>query len=74
LNFGNPIAKREGFAFALERLGKDIPEAGKMNPDNFIDNSILLELGHEGFITEITRRRENKGRDAMGRPGRVFAP
>jgi NitT/TauT family transport system substrate-binding protein len=48
-----PIAKREGFAFALERLGKDIPEAGKMNPDNFIDNSILLELEKEGFIREI---------------------
>jgi len=48
-----PIAKREGFAFALDRLGKDIPEAGKMNPDNFIDNSILLELEKEGFITDI---------------------
>jgi NitT/TauT family transport system substrate-binding protein len=48
-----PIAKREGFAFALERLGKDIPEAGKMNADNFIDNSILLELENEGFIRDI---------------------
>lgn len=48
-----PIAKRDGFAFALERLGKDIPEAGKMNPDNFIDNSILMELEKEGFITEV---------------------
>jgi len=48
-----PIAKREGFAFALERLAKDIPEAEKMNPDNFIDNSILLELEKEGFIRDI---------------------
>jgi NitT/TauT family transport system substrate-binding protein len=48
-----PVAKREGFAFALERLGKDIPEAGKMNADNFIDNSILMELDKEGFITEV---------------------
>jgi NitT/TauT family transport system substrate-binding protein len=48
-----PIAKREGFAFALDRLAKDIPEAGKMNPDNFIDNSILLELEKEGFIRNI---------------------
>jgi hypothetical protein len=48
-----PIAKREGFAFALDRLSKDIPEAGKMNPDNFIDNSILLELEKEGFIRDI---------------------
>ena len=48
-----PIAKREGFAFALDRLAKDIPEAGKMNPDNFIDNSILLELEKEGFISDI---------------------
>lgn len=48
-----PIAKRDGFAFALERLGKDIPEAGKMNLDNFIDNSILMELEKEGFITEV---------------------
>ena len=48
-----PIAKRDGFAFALDRLAKDIPEAGKMNVDNFIDNSILLELEKEGFITEV---------------------
>jgi NitT/TauT family transport system substrate-binding protein len=48
-----PIAKREGFAFALDRLAKDIPEAGKMNVDNFIDNSILLELEKEGFIAEV---------------------
>jgi hypothetical protein len=24
-----------------------------MNPDNFIDNSILLELEKEGFIAEL---------------------
>ena len=48
-----PLAKRDGFAFALDRLAKDIPEAGKMNVDNFIDNSILLELEKEGFITEV---------------------
>lgn len=48
-----PIAKRDGFAFALDRLAKDIPEAGKMNPDNFIDNSILLELEKEGFISDV---------------------
>jgi NitT/TauT family transport system substrate-binding protein len=48
-----PIAKREGFAFALDRLAKDIPEAGKMNPDNFIDNSILMELEKEGFIAAV---------------------
>lgn len=48
-----PIAKREGFAFALDRLAKDIPEAGKMNPDNFIDNSILMELEKEGFIATV---------------------
>ena len=46
----DPIAKRDGFAFALDRLAKDIPEAGKMKSDNFIDNSILLELEKEGFI------------------------
>lgn len=48
-----PIARREGFAFALDRLSKDIPEAGKMNPDNFIDNSLLLELEKEGLIKDI---------------------
>ena len=51
-----PIAKREGFAFALDRLSKDIPEAGKMNADNFIDNSILLELENEGFIKGLYER------------------
>jgi NitT/TauT family transport system substrate-binding protein len=48
-----PLAKREGFAFALDRLAKDIPEAAKMNADNFIDNSILMELEKEGFITQV---------------------
>src|ERR671923_885093 len=32
-----PLAKREGFVFALQRLAKDIPEAAKLNADNFID-------------------------------------
>jgi NitT/TauT family transport system substrate-binding protein len=48
-----PIAKRDGFAFALDRLAKDIPEAGKMNVDTFIDNSILMELEKEGFIAAV---------------------
>lgn len=39
----------------LSRLArmKNILEAGKMNVDNFIDNSILLKLEKEGFITEV---------------------
>ena len=48
-----PFPKREGFVFALERIAKELPEAAKMNADNFIDNSIIQELEKEGFIKDL---------------------
>jgi len=48
-----PFPKREGFVFALERLSKELPDAAKMNVDNFIDNSIIQELEKEGFIRDL---------------------
>jgi NitT/TauT family transport system substrate-binding protein len=48
-----PFPKRDGFIFALERLTKELPEAAKMNADNFIDNSIIQELEKEGFIKDL---------------------
>jgi ABC-type nitrate/sulfonate/bicarbonate transport system substrate-binding protein len=48
-----PFPKREGFVFALDRIAKELPEAGKMSADNFIDNSIVQELEKEGFIRDL---------------------
>jgi NitT/TauT family transport system substrate-binding protein len=48
-----PIAKRDGFAFALERLAKELPDAARMNVDNFIDNSMMQELEKDGFIKDL---------------------
>jgi NitT/TauT family transport system substrate-binding protein len=52
-----PFPKRDGFVFALDRLTKELPEAAKMNADNFIDNSIIQELEKEGFIKELYSER-----------------
>ncbi|HUK42331.1 MAG TPA: ABC transporter substrate-binding protein [Candidatus Acidoferrales bacterium] len=48
-----PFPKRDGFVFALDRIAKELPEASKMNVDNFIDNSIIQELEKEGFIRDL---------------------
>ena len=39
--------------FALEQMTKEIPEAAKLNADDFIDNSILSELEKTGFIDQL---------------------
>jgi len=52
----NPSPDPKVIGFALKQLSATIPEAGKMNPDNFIDNSILLELENEGFIKGLYER------------------
>ena len=39
--------------FALEQMSKELPEAAKLNADDFIDNRIIAELEKSGFIDQI---------------------
>jgi NitT/TauT family transport system substrate-binding protein len=48
-----PYGDRRAVRFALDQMGKEIPEAAKLNADDFIDNSILSELEKGGFITQL---------------------
>ena len=34
-------------------MGKEVPDAAKLNEENFIDNSILAELEKSGFIGQL---------------------
>ena len=44
---------RRAVSFALDQMGKEIPEAARLNSDNFIDNTILAEIEKSGFIDQI---------------------
>ena len=48
-----PYGDKRAVSFALEQMGKELPEAAKLNPDDFIDNRILSELEKSGFIDQI---------------------
>jgi len=48
-----PYGDRRAVKFALDQMGKEVPEAAKLNADDFIDNSILSELEKSGFIAQI---------------------
>jgi ABC-type nitrate/sulfonate/bicarbonate transport system substrate-binding protein len=48
-----PYGDKRAVSFALEQMGKELPEAAKLNPDDFIDNRILSELEKSGFINQI---------------------
>jgi NitT/TauT family transport system substrate-binding protein len=48
-----PYGDRRAVRFALEQMGKELPEGAKLDPDNFMDNSILAELEKTGFIDRI---------------------
>ena len=48
-----PYGDRRAVRFALDQMSKELPEASKLNADNFIDNSILTELEKSGFIDQI---------------------
>jgi len=39
--------------FALDQMGKEVPDSTKLNADDFIDNSILTELEKSGFIDQL---------------------
>ena len=48
-----PYGDRRAVRFALDQMSKELPEASKLDADNFIDNSILTELEKSGFIDQI---------------------
>ena len=48
-----PYGDKRAVNFALEQMGKEIPESAKLNADDFIDNTILTELEKSGFIEHI---------------------
>ena len=48
-----PYGDRRAVSFALDQMGKEIPEAARLNSDNFIDNTILAEIEKSGFIDQI---------------------
>jgi NitT/TauT family transport system substrate-binding protein len=48
-----PYGDRRAVNFALEQMSKELPEAAKLNADDFIDNRIISELEKSGFIDQI---------------------
>lgn len=40
---------RRAVRFALDQMGKEVPDAAKLDADKFIDNSILAELEKSGL-------------------------
>ena len=50
-----PYGDRRAVKFALDQMSGELPQSAKLNPDDFIDNSILTELEKSGFIDQIYR-------------------
>ena len=50
-----PTGDQRAVKFALEQMGKEIPDATKLNADDFIDNSLLNEIEKSGFIDQLYR-------------------
>ncbi len=48
-----PYGDRRAVRFALDQMGKEVPDTAKLNEENFIDNSILAELEKSGFIGQL---------------------
>jgi ABC-type nitrate/sulfonate/bicarbonate transport system substrate-binding protein len=48
-----PYGDRRAVKFAIDQMGKELPEGVRVNADDFIDNSILTELEKTGFIEQI---------------------
>jgi hypothetical protein len=55
-----PYGDRRAVRFAVDQMAKELPDAGKLNIDNFIDNSILAELEKSGFIEQIYKEPAKK--------------
>jgi NitT/TauT family transport system substrate-binding protein len=50
-----PYGDRRAVKFALDQMSAELPSGAKLNPDDFIDNSILAELEKSGFIDQLYR-------------------
>jgi ABC-type nitrate/sulfonate/bicarbonate transport system substrate-binding protein len=48
-----PYGDQRAVRFAVDQMGKELPEGVKVNPDDFIDNSLLTEIEKSGFIDQI---------------------
>jgi len=48
-----PYGDRRAVRFALDQMSKEVPDAAKLNADDFIDNSLLSELEKSGFTSQI---------------------
>lgn len=50
-----PTGDQRAVKFALEQMAKEVPDAAKLNAEDFIDNSLLNEIEKSGFIEQIYR-------------------
>ena len=48
-----PYGDKRAVKFALDQMGKEVPDPARLNADDFIDNSILSELEKSGFIDQL---------------------
>jgi ABC-type nitrate/sulfonate/bicarbonate transport system substrate-binding protein len=48
-----PYGDKRAVKFALDQMGKELPDASKLNAEDFIDNGILAKLEKSGFIDQI---------------------
>ena len=50
-----PNGDQRAVKFAVEQMAKEMPEVARLNPNDFIDNSLLQEIEKSGFIDQIYR-------------------
>ena len=48
-----PYGDKRAVTFALDQMARELPELGKLNPEEFIDNAIVADLDKSGFIDQI---------------------
>jgi hypothetical protein len=48
-----PYGDKRAVTFALDQMVRELPDLGKLNAEDFIDNAILAELDKGGFIDQI---------------------
>jgi hypothetical protein len=48
-----PYPNREGIQIIIDQLDKSRPQAKNLNPSDFIDPSILKEIGESGFVKRL---------------------
>ena len=48
-----PYATNEMLELSIQELGKSDPNILKMNPERFVDHSILKELESTGFVNHV---------------------